>query len=318
MTGRRRRTARLQELPRVWLRHQAQNALAALGRLFRTPVPTLMTIAMLGVALALPGGLFVITANLQAVTSGWERSTGLSLFLTISTTDAQAEALAAQLRQRPEVSVVEIIRRDEALAEFQVYSGFEDVLAGLPENPLPTVLAVFPTPAADDSATMERLAAELAALPQIDLARHDADWVRRFEAMVDLTERASTVLASILAFALLLIVSNTIRLEIEKRRDEIRIMELVGATGSFIRRPFVYAGLWYGLLGGLVACLLVIIALLLLQAPVSRVAALYETDFPLIGLSLPALLAMLAGGTLLGYLGSWLAVTWHLRTIKPE
>lgn len=317
MTGRRRRTAQLQELPRVWLRHQAQNAMTALGRLLSTPLPTLMTIALLGVALALPGGLFVITANLKALTTGWERSTGLSLFLTPATTQAEAQRLAARLGRRAEITKVRIVDRDAALAELEAYSDFGDVLAGLPENPLPIVLVALPSVSA--SATeLEVLATELEALPETDLVQHDADWVRRFEALIDLTERGSMVLASILACALLLIVSNTIRLEIENRRDEIRIMELVGATGTYIRRPFVYTGLWYGLLGGLVACGLVIVALLLLQAPVSRVATLYETDFPLIGLSLPALLAMTVGGALLGYLGSWLAVTWHLRTIKPE
>lgn len=318
MTGRRRRTARLHELPKVWLRHQAQNALAALGRLLRTPLPTLMTVAMLGVAIALPGGLFVVTINIKALAVGWERDAALSVFLVPSVVEADAERLAARLRERRDVAEVRVIGRDEALAEFRAYSGLEDVLAGLPGNPLPVVLSIVPPPAAGDAAALEGLAAALERLPETDLVRHDADWVHRFQALVELAQRGVSILASVLGLALLLIVGNTIRLEIENRRDEIRIQELVGATNAFIRRPFVYAGLWYGLLGGLVACLLVIVGLLLIQAPVSRVASLYQADFPLIGLSLPVLAAMLGTGTLLGYLGSWLAVTWHLRASKPE
>ncbi|AGA92276.1 cell division protein [Thioflavicoccus mobilis 8321] len=318
MTGRRRRTARFHELPKVWLRHQAQNALAALGRLLRTPLPTLMTVAMLGVAIALPGGLFVVTINIKALAVGWEQDAALSAFLKPAVTEADAERLAARLRERTDVAEVGIITRDEALVEFRAYSGLDDVLAGLPENPLPVVLAIASRPTASDAASLERLAAALEALPETDLVRHDADWVHRFQALVELAQRAVTILASVLGFALLLVVGNTIRLEIENRRDEIRIQELVGATNAFIRRPFVYAGIWYGLLGGLVACLLVVAGLLSIQAPVSRVAGLYQAEFPLIGLSLPVLGAMLGGGTLLGYLGSWLAVSWHLRAIKPE
>jgi len=317
VTGRRRRTARFHELPRVWLRHQAQNALAALGRLLRTPLPTFMTVAVLGVALALPGGLYVITANVEALALGWERNAALSVFMTPEAGETDARLLAQRLRRRAEVAAVHIITPQEALAEFRAYSGFDDVLAGLPENPLPFVLSIAPSPVAEDAATLERFSAELEALPETDLVRHDAHWVRRFEAIVHLVQRLAVVLAAVLALALLLIVGNTIRLEIENRREEIRIMELVGATHAFIRRPFLYAGFWYGLLGGVLACILVIAGLLLLQAPVSRIAALYQTRFPLIGLSLPVLVAMLSGGALLGYLGSWLAVTRHLRAIRP-
>lgn len=318
MTGRRRRTARLHELPKVWLRHQAQNALAALGRLLRKPLPTLMTVAMLGVAIALPGGLFVITINIKALAVGWEQDAGLSVFLKPTVAEADAGPLAARLRARRDIAEVRIIGRDEALAEFRAYSGLDDVLAGLPSNPLPVVLSIVPRPDASDAASLARLADALSALPEADLVRHDADWVHRFQALVELAQRGVTILASVLGLALLLVVGNTIRLEIENRRDEIRIQELVGATNAFIRRPFVYIGIWYGLLGGLVACLLVMAGLLLIQAPVSRLASLYQAEFPLLGLSVPVLAAMLGGGTILGYLGSWLAVTWHLRAIKPE
>ncbi|MEY6431385.1 permease-like cell division protein FtsX [Thioalkalicoccus limnaeus] len=317
MTGRRRRTARLHELPKVWLRHQAQNALAALGCLLRAPLPTLMTVAVLGIALALPGGLYLLTANIKLLATGWERETALSAFLTPDTTDVEAARLADRLREHAEIAEVRVITSEEALAEFRAYSGLDDVLAGLPANPLPAILSVFPMSSPDEAASRERLARMLDALPETDLVRHDAHWAQRFEALVALAERAVTILSVMLALALLMIIGNTIRLEIENRRDEIQIMELVGATHAFIRRPFLYAGAWYGLLGGLVACALVVIGLLLLQGPVSQVAALYQARFPLFSVSLPALFSMLVGGTLLGYLGSWLAVSRHLRAIQP-
>ncbi len=146
----------------------------------------------------------------------------------------------------------------------------------------------------------------------------DTLWLQRFQAILDLIQAGILLLGGLLGMGVLLIVGNTIRLEILNRRIEIEIMELVGATAAFIRRPFLYAGAWYGMLGGLTAWLLVTLAILMLQGPVSRLASLYSSEFLLSGLGPLAMLIILVGSILLGLIGSWIAVNRHLRGAEPN
>jgi cell division transport system permease protein len=310
---------RLWRLPGIWASHHLQGAVASLGRLMRTPLPTLMTVAVIGMALALPGGLYALTRNLSLLSTGWEQTAGLSLFLRTDMAEAQAAGLADALRARPEVAEVRLIGPDDALVELrEAGAGFADAIGLLGENPLPWVLALQPTADVNAPDALERLREELAGLAEVDLARLDTQWMRRFQAVVDLIRQGVLILGAGLALAVLLVIGNTIRLEIENRRGEIEIMELVGATPAFIRRPFLYAGAWYGLLGGLAAWVLIAVGLLLLQGPVTRLAALYHAQFPLAGLGPLALLALLGGSALLGLLGSWISVNRHLAAIEPH
>jgi len=285
----------------------------------RTPLPTLMTVAVIGMALALPAGLYALTRNLSALGAGWEQTAGLSLFLRAEVTETRAAALAKSLRQHPQLREVRVIGPEEGLMELREAGvGFADAIGLLGENPLPWVLGVQPAADVSTPEAAERLRDELATIGEVELARLDTLWMRRFQAVVDLIRQGVLILGGGLALAVLLVVGNTIRLEIENRRGEIEIMELVGATHAFIRRPFLYAGAWYGLLGGLAAWLLTTIGLLLLQGPVSRLAAMYDTQFPLAGLGPLALLALLGGSALLGLLGSWVSVNRHLAAIEPH
>lgn len=304
--------------PRVWLGHHLQGALATLGRLFRSPLPTLMTVAVIGIAMALPGGLYVLTRNLSLLGGTWEQTATISLFLQAKTTAEQAAELARNLRERHDLAEVRLISPEDALAELHDQSGFAEAIDQLDENPLPVVLALRPTDQVATPEALEHLRDELDSLAEADFARVDAEWIRRFQAIVSLTQRGVLLLGGVLSIAVLLVVGNTIRLEIENRRSEIQIMELVGATPAFIRRPFLYTGAWYGLLGGIVAWFLVSISLALLQGPVSRLAALYDTQFPLNGLGTGALLAMLGTSVALGLFGSWLSVARHLTACEPQ
>ena len=305
-------------LPAAWLSSHTHEALASLRRLLRSPFPTAMTIAVIAIALALPAGLFVLTRNLTALSEGWGQTAAVSLFLKLDTGAEQASALAAELKTRPDLDEVRLIRPEEALAELGEYGGFSEAIAQLEDNPLPAVLALQPASDISSPEALEALRAELAALPPADFARLDTQWVRRFQAIVHLTERGVMLFGGALALAVLLVVGNTIRLEIENRRSEIEIMELVGATPAFIRRPFLYVGCWYGLLGGIGAWLFVSLALLLVQGPVSRLAVLYHTQLHLSGLGASALLALLGGSLCLGLLGSWVAVGRHLTAAEPQ
>ena len=277
-----------------------------------------MTVAVIAIALALPAGLYLLTRNLNALSKSWDQTTAISLFLTMDTDVGQARALAARLEARPGLGQISLISPDEALGELGNHDGFGAAIAQLEENPLPVVLELRPPPNAWAPESVERLAGEIAALPQVDFARLDTQWVRRFQAIVGLAQRGVMLLGGTLALAVLLVVGNTIRLEIENRHGEIEIMELVGATPTYIRRPFLYTGCWYGLLGGIGAWVLITFALILIQQPVSRLAALYHTQFPLSGLGLDTSLAMLGGGLCLGLLGSWVSVGRHLSATEPR
>lgn len=323
MTERRRppqRRARgpLSRIPAAWLGQHGQGALASLGRLLRSPMPTLMTVAVIGIALALPGGLYVLTRNLGTLGADWDQTTAISLFLRTEVSTKQAASLAERLRKRPDLEEVRVISPDDALAELRTQGGFAEAIDQLGENPLPIVLALRPPGTLTSPQVLERLRDELSRVPEADFARLDTQWVRRFWAMVDLAQYGVFLLGAVLALGVVLVVGNTIRLEIENRRREIEVMELVGATSAFIRRPFLYTGAWYGLLGGIVAWLLVSLAVLLLQGPVSRLAALYDSVFLLASLGPTALLTMLGGSVLLGLLGSWLSVGRHLAAIEPQ
>jgi cell division transport system permease protein len=310
--------ARPFRLPAAWLSHHLQGALATLGRLLRSPLATAMTVAVIGIALALPAGLYVLTRNLNALSGGWEQTAAISLFLRVETEPAQAEALADRLREHPDLDEVDLITPGDALAELRGYEGFVEAVEQLDENPLPVVLALRPGASASNAQSLEQLREDLSANPEVAFARLDTDWIRRFHAIVNLAQRGVVLLGAVLALGVALVIGNTIRLEIENRRSEIAIMELVGATPAFIRRPFLYTGAWYGLLGGICAWLLVSLALVLLQGPVSRLAALYHTQFALAGLGPSALLLLLGGAVLLGLLGSWVSVERHLNAAEPR
>jgi cell division transport system permease protein len=277
-----------------------------------------MTVAAVAIALALPATLFVAVDNLERLGGGGQRSAGLSLFLRPELDDARVRGLAEELRGRNDIAAVETISREQGLAEFREYSGLGAALDQLGENPLPVVLAIDPAAAARTPQRVAALAAELESLPEADFARLDMQWIARFNAMVALLESTALLIAAVLGLAVLLIVGNTIRLEIENRRGEIEIMALVGAAPALIRRPFLYDGAWYGLLGGISAWILLNLALALLQAPVSRLASLYHTEFVLHGMGALPSVVLLAGSAVLGVLGSWMAVGRHLSGIEPD
>jgi len=299
----------------IWFAQHLASARDALRRLLRTPLPTAMTIAVIGISLALPAALYVLTGNLRLMVSHWDETAAISLFLRQEVDDVAAAALAERLRAHPELDDVRLIGREQALREFRELGGFEGALDQLKDNPLPALLAIYPR--ATQAADLERLSAALLELPEADFARMDSLWLQRLRAILALSQRAVFIFAALLGLGVLLIVGNTIRLEILNRRIDIEIMELVGATAAFVRRPFLYAGAWYGLLGGLSAWLLVSLSLGLLQGPVSRLADLYDANFRLVGLDALALLLVVGGSVLLGLTGSWIAVERHLRGAHP-
>ncbi|MGE5624903.1 MAG: permease-like cell division protein FtsX [Bacillota bacterium] len=300
---------------KAWARDHVRVSLTSLGRLYRHGGTSLMTAAVIGIALSLPAALQVLVSNAKAVSGSWEGSARISLYLKTSVSDGDARALADTVRKMDGVADVQYIGADQALAEFKQLSGFGDAASALDKNPLPAVLVVRPTDGSPEAAAA--LEHQLAGNPAVDQVRLDLQWLKRLSAILDIVRRVTDILAGLLALAVILVVGNTIRLEIGGRRTEIEVSKLLGATDSFIRRPFLYHGAWYGLAGGLIACLLVVVAVVLVEEPVSHLAGLYGSVFALQGLGFLGALGLLAGGSLLGWAGSWLAVARHLRAIEP-
>lgn len=298
------------------LRH-VQVFFFSLGQLAKTPVASLMTLAVIGITLALPAGLYVLFDNLQRASRGWDSTAQISLFLKRDTSERSATSLQEKVRALPGVSTVHYISQDQALAEFKRLSGFGEALDVLDNNPLPPVLVVAPAPSLNTPEAIQDLVKTLARQPGVELAQLDLEWIKRLHAMLALAQRGVLILAALLSLAVLLIIGNTIRLAILNRRTEIEVIKLIGGTDTFIRRPFLYSGLLQGLLGALVAWWLVGGGLLLLSGPAEELAGLYGSRFELGGLGLENGLWLLLGGTVLGWLGSRLAVSRHLQAIEP-
>lgn len=303
---------------RSWAEHHLQAMFNTLGRMIRAPLSTLMTVAVIGIALSLPTGLYVVLQGARTVSAGWEDAAQISLFLRKNTPPAEVERLAREIGAMAQVSTVTHVSPDAALEEFQRLSGFGQALEVLQDNPLPSVLVVRPRPEAATPQTVESLLTRLRALPAVESAQLDLEWVKRFYAIMQIVQRAVVVLGVLLALAVLLVIGNTIRLSIQSRREEIVVQKLIGATNGFVRRPFLYGGLFHGLFGAVFAWLLVTLALWLLAGPVRRLSALYDSSFTLGGIGGGLSLLLLGGGLLLGLLGAWLAVNRHIRAIEPS
>jgi len=290
----------------------------SLGRISHSPVSSFMTIAVIAIALAMPSGLHLLLKNFQGVSAGWDNAAQVSLFLKQDINRSSVERLDDRLRAMVEIDSVTIIAPDQALAEFRRLSDFGDALKALSENPFPTVLLVQPTMAYSAPAAVKSLLQRLSHLPEVEVAQLDMEWVERWYALMEIGKRAVLILAILLAMAVLLIIGNTIRLAIQSRRDEIEVQKLIGATDAFIRRPFLYSGFWHGLLGAILAWVLVTVSLWLLDGPVQRLSLLYDGNFSLQSLTFPASLLLLLVGMLLGYGGARIAVGRHLRDIEPS
>ncbi len=296
----------------------ARQFMAALGRLARHPGSTLLTIGVIGIALSLPASLRVVVNNGRLLAGSWEHAQDFTVYLKMDISASNAADLAQQIRGRDDVSSVTLIDRSEALEDFKRYSGFGDVLKALEANPLPHALVVRPEQQLSVDQSVASLAADLDNLDATELVQLDTAWVDRFRAMLDISRRAVDLATALLALAVVVVIGNTIRLEINNRRREIEVTKLVGGSNGFIRRPFLYLGFWYGLGGGLLAWVLITIGLAALSTPVAQLAGLYTSGFTLAGLPWLESLVLVGGGGLLGWLGAGVAASRHLAAIEPE
>lgn len=297
---------------KAWLVHHFHSLRTAAERFRATPLASLFTVLVIGVAVALPAGLYVALNNLDRAAGGIQPQAELTLFMHVTVEEAQARALAERLRQDAQIAAVDFISRTEALAKLEA-AGLTGVIAGLPDNPLPHALVILPrqpTPPA-----LEALAQRLRALPETERVLADLDWVKRLAALMALGQDLVLMLAAMLGLALAAITANTIRLQIYAQKEEIEVARLIGATDRFIRRPFLYFGGIQGLTGGLAGWLLILAGIQLIQPSVAEVALAYGVSFRLTGLAPLELLVLLACSTVLGWLGAYFGVGQTLKRI---
>lgn len=301
----------------IWFARHVSTATGSLGRLVRQPFASLMIILVIAVTLAIPASLNLVVKNAQAITTGWDNALDFSVFLNQDLSESDASGLAKLIEQRADVESVELITAADALDDFKRQSGFGEALDQLSENPLPHTLVVRPS-SANTSQSMILLQEELANLPEADIVQVDTEWVQRFHAILDIVRQAILIGAALLGVAIIVIIGNTIRLDIQNRREEIEVTKLIGASNAFVRRPFLWSGFWYGLFGGALALGLVQYGLFLLEEPAARLAGLYRAGVSVLSLDLQESAAILGIGVLLGLVGSWFAASRHMRRIEPR
>lgn len=299
---------------RAWGRRHAYSLLSSLGSMVRQPLATLMTIVVLAITLSLPTGLYMTLTNAERISDGWERLDTISVFLEVDSGEREATQLASLLSTWPGIVAVDPISPQAGMAELTGRLQLDDLSDQIESNPLPWVLEVTPAGGQDP----ELLSGRLRGADGVDQVVVDLQWLERLQAILALLERLAVLLGVLFAVAVAFVIGNTIRMDIHNRREEIRVLALVGATNGFVRRPFLYSGFWYGLVGGLAAWLVVELGLFVLSGPVGRLSGTYDSSFALASPPLEVVVTLVLGSGILGVVGSWLAVGRHLKRIQPS
>lgn len=298
----------------AWRDLHLYSLVSSIGRMAARPWASVMTIGVMAIALALPLCLMLVLGNVERISGTFREAREVTLFLQPHLTAAKIESARAAVAALPQTELVTLRTPDESLEEFREMADFAGPLALLDDNPLPAVLVVTPAPGTDESL----LADTLRNLPDADFVQHDAEWRRRLAAWLEFARRLTGVVAIMLGLGVLLVVGNTVRLDIQGRAEEIQTVQLLGATDGFVRRPFLYLGAWYGALSAIAALLIAVAARHALQSPLSALVESYGGSFELRGLSAGTALAALVLAIAIGWIGAWLAAGYHLRQTLPQ
>lgn len=309
---------RIRRKNRAWLRRHSYSFFSSLGVLVKHKVGTLMTVLVLGIAMFLPLGLYMTLANLDGMDLRQDEWSAITVFFETGTTQEEVSRVAAELEQRFETDAVAIISPVQGMADFRDASGFGESLDMLEENPLPWVMQVSPQQGSTEEvqAQVAELTRFLQSIESIEVTQFDYKWLQRLGRMMELGQAAVTILVLLFGLAVIVVVANTIRLDVASHAEEIEILALVGAGNAFVRQPFLYTGLWYGLMGGLLAVLLLGFTMLYLGRPLGLLLETYGTVFNLRGLGIRQSLWVLSGGGFLGWLGAWISVQRYLRRLR--
>ncbi|MDH3788431.1 MAG: permease-like cell division protein FtsX [Xanthomonadales bacterium] len=304
---------------RSWGRRQLFSLFSSLGTLLSHRVGTLMTVMVLGIAMALPIGLYITVKNLHALDLQQEQWGNLTVFLKTNVGEQQARALQRTIDQEPGARA-EAISPEAGMEQFRQASGFGQALDMFEENPLPWVIVVTPEPAEGEElqTVVLRLEAWLQQREETDLVQVDFKWLQRLAGLLELGDALVSVLTVLFSLAAVVVISNTIRMDVANRSEEIQVLSLVGAGNGFIRQPFLYSGFWYGLLGALLALLLFNLCLYFISQPLERLLDAYGNSFTVVNLGVGGFLFVLLCGGLLGFIGAWISVQRYLNQINSS
>ena len=299
--------------------HHRATIRESLGKLLREPLQTLMTVAVIAIALALPAALYLTVENIQQLGSNFESSAQITVFVKKGAQPQAIESLRTQLDGLSGVDSTTYISAKQALLEFKALSGFGSALRDLDENPLPAVFLVQPAVSEPiDMGQINRLMTKIASFAVVDDVQIDMVWLQRLHSLTEMGRKVALALGATLGLGVLLVIGNTIRLSIQSRRDEIIVIKLVGGTNAYVRRPFLYTGLLLGLFGALSAAIMIYASLLWLSSSVASLADLYQSQYRLQGLGFVGFLGLMGLGGMFGLGGAWIAVSKHLRDIEPK
>jgi cell division transport system permease protein len=302
----------------AYLHVHAHALFSSLGRLVRNPFTTSMTIIVMAIAISLASVFYLFVANMQQLTRNVELTNQISLFLKPGISLASSKKLVEKIRKNGNVEHVILIPSEQGLEEFKTYSGFGDVLSVLDSNPLPAVIQVLPADSLDGMQRIKKLMWEFKTFSQVEFVKMDMQWMQRLHSIMQIIERGVFLLTLLLGLAVLLITGNTIRLELQNRRDEVLVAKLVGATHSFVQRPFLYTGFWLGIISGFLAWVLVLLMMLLIEEPVIRLSELYNGAFEINYLTFVESVLLLFISAFLGVIGAWVVLRCQLHQIKPR
>jgi cell division transport system permease protein len=304
------------------LRH-LQVLFDTLGRMAQNPLPTSMTIAVLGIAIALPLMLFKISESIGHISGQWQGNPRITIFLQFpESNDATSIDVAAldfgrELLRNPGIRDIEYTSPEQALQEFRQSSGLGGMLDDLRENPLPPMLTVFPEVDLDNK-QVEALIVRLSEHPEVHTISYDQLWLERLTAIIGLLRHAVMVLSILMAIGVILIISNTVRLGIVNRSEEIEIIDQIGGTSAFIQRPFLYYGVLQGIAGALAAILIANSALLVLSKPVERLAKLYDSNLRINWIEFELLWVVLLTTAVLGWVAARVTAGNYLRKLRAS
>jgi len=284
-------------------------------RIWETPIASSLTILVVAIALALPASFHALIQNARLPIEALQTTSQISLFLKPEITNEAARRLTEKLGGFPLILGTQLLTKEDGLRELIAYSGFADALSALHGNPLPAVILVRPR--MTDAAAVTLMLNELRRLSEADHVQFDDEWLKKLRAVLAIAERCIAAFSILLGFGVVFIVGNTIRLELQSRREEIAVNKMLGATDHFIRRPFIHSGFWYAFLGALMAWLVANLLILGIQSPANELAELYGSPYRLAYLDLRGTALLMGSAIVLGIVGAIVVVNHFLKDLEP-
>lgn len=301
---------------RAWLIQHWRALIFTLKRFINTPFTSFLSIAVIGVAFSLPVGVYTLLINLQAHSEQITEAPQFSLFFKLNPSNSEVEGIRQRLEDHPQVTSVRFVSKELALQQLVQSNEMADVVDNLGDNPLPDAFVVTAHRVAAEE--LERLRIVMSQWPAIEHVQFDTAWAMRLEALLKLGRLGVIMLATLLSLALVMVIYNTIRMQILTKRDEIEVSKLIGATDSFIRRPFLYFGAIQGLAGGITAWFIIALGIHIINNELVVLSELYMVDFHLKHLATHDFISLLLFSAWLGWLGARLSVASYLWQIEPK